>query len=419
MPKKTITLPALYDLQQEVVDSTARFKVVAAGRRAGKTRMCSLIAIEKAFRGGRVFWVAPTYQVARIGWREATNIVTQFPMPINVKEGFLTIEFPSGGSIAFKSADSPDNLRGEGLDYLIVDEADFIKAEVWEQILRPSLSDRKGGAIFISTPKVEGGWFHRLFLKGQSGADPDIKSWHFSTYNNPFIDPKEIDKSKEELPSIVFRQEYLAEFVGATGARIRSEWLKFDDSMPGPGWKVALGVDLAISEKSSADYTAVAVLGRDPSGIVHILDIKRDRLSFAKQVEMIKSIADKWQPSVIGIEDVVYQKAMVQTISAQTSFVVRGLKSSKDKVSSFAPLEARYEQGQVVHVRTLPTWFEQELLAFPHGMHDDCVDACRLAFQALSANITQTSTIISPRVLEKTDGFKSIGRQKSKSIWDL
>jgi hypothetical protein len=80
--------------------------------------------------------------VARIGWREATNIVTQFPMPINVKEGFLTIEFPSGGSIAFKSADSPDNLRGEGLDYLIVDEADFIKAEVWEQILRPSLSDR-------------------------------------------------------------------------------------------------------------------------------------------------------------------------------------------------------------------------------------------------------------------------------------
>lgn len=173
MPEKTITLPALYGLQQEVVDSTARFKVVAAGRRAGKTRMCSLIAIERAFRGGRVFWVAPTYQVARIGWREATNVVTQFPMPINVKEGFLTIEFPSGGSIAFKSADSPDNLRGEGLDYLIVDEADFIKAEVWEQILRPSLSDRKGGAIFISTPKVEGGWFHKLFLKGQSGADPD------------------------------------------------------------------------------------------------------------------------------------------------------------------------------------------------------------------------------------------------------
>lgn len=406
MPKRTIVLPALYDLQQEVVDSPARFKVVAAGRRAGKTRMCSLIAIDRAFRGGRVFWVAPTYQVARIGWREATNIVTQFPVPVVIREGFLTIEFPSGGSIAFKSADSPDNLRGEGLDYLVVDEADFVRPEVWEQILRPALSDRKGGAIFISTPKVEGSWFHKLFLKGQSGADPDTKSWHFSTYNNPFIDPKEIDRSKEELPSIVFRQEYLAEFVGATGARIKSEWLKYDDTTSGPGWRVALGVDLAISEKSSADYTAVAVLGRDPSGVVHVLDIKRDRLSFAKQVDLIKSIAEKWQPAVIGIEDVAYQKAMVQTISAQTSFVVRGIRSTKDKISSFAPLEARYECGQVVHVRGLPDWFEQELLAFPHGVHDDCVDACRLAFQALNTSTMQSSPMISPLMFEKVTSLK-------------
>lgn len=406
----------------QVVKDPHRFKVIAAGRRFGKTKLCALVAIERAFNGKRVWWIGPTYQVARIGWREVIGVVTQLPMPVSIKEGFLTIEFPNGGFIAFKSADSPDNLRGEGLDLIIMDEADFVKADVWEQILRPSLSDRKGGAIFISTPKVEGGWFHKLFLKGESGKDPEVKSWHFTSYDNPFLDPVEIDSSKEDLPSIVFRQEFLAEFIGSEGARVKAEWIKYEDTLPKQlrtGWRVAIGVDLAISEKSSADYTALAVIGRSPDGAVHVLDIRRDRTSFASQIEMIKTMANKWQPDVIGIESTAYQRAMVQSISAETSYNVRGIKTTKDKVTNFAPLEARYEHGQVYHSRDLPPYFEQELLAFPHGIHDDMVDACRLAFEALKNMPVGQSNVILPVVGDKLDSFKNIGKHGDSLAWTL
>jgi len=143
-----------------------------------------------------------------------------------------------------------------------------------------------------------------------------------------------------------------------------------------------MGVDLAISEKQSADYTAAVILGRDNDGIIYILDIQRLRASFSQQRVFIQQLADKWQPSIIGIEDVAYQRAMVQEISASTSYNVRGVRPDKDKVARFAPMEGRYELGQVVHYRGLIPEFEQELLAFPIGSHDDMVDAVSVAFAA-------------------------------------
>lgn len=421
--QQDFTLPDLHINQRKIAKDPTRFKIIAAGRRFGKTKLCSLIGLKAAYEGKKVWWVGPTYQVARLGWREITVLASQLPGEVIIKEGALVIEFPaSGGFIAFKSADSPDNLRGEGLDLLIMDEADFIKAEVWEQILRPSLADRKGGAIFISTPRYEGGWFHKMYLKGMSGKDKDFKSYHFTSYDNPYIDPKEIDQSKDEIPSIVFRQEFLAEFVGAEGARVRQEWIKYE-TLPAESvyrnWKIALGVDLAISEKSSADYTAVAVIGRDEEGIVHILDIRRDRLTFAKQVEMIKTMVTKWQPNIIGVEDVGYQRVMVQTISAETNLAVKGIRSTKDKITNFLALETRYEHGQVIHSKELPAYFEQELLSFPHGTHDDTVDACRIAFEVLRQICITPSIPLPPIVTEKTDGFHTIGKKGDNLAWSI
>jgi predicted phage terminase large subunit-like protein len=148
-----------------------------------------------------------------------------------------------------------------------------------------------------------------------------------------------------------------------------------------------MGVDLAISEKATADYTAACILGRDASGSLHVLDMARTRASFSQQIDFIKQLATKWQPSIVGIEDVQYQKAMVQQISAQTSLNVRGIRPDRDKVSRFAPLEGRYELGQVLHVRGLPQEFEAELLGFPMGAHDDYVDSMSIAFAALDESI--------------------------------
>lgn len=403
-----ITLPKLYPLQNEIVHDLARFKVVVAGRRAGKTRMCSLLAIINCFKGKRVWWVSPTFQNCKIGFREVVGIVSQFPFPVDVKESTLEVKFPGkDGYIAFKSAEVPDNLRGEGIDFLVIDECDYVAERVWQEVLRPSLADRRGHAIFISTPRVENGWFHKLFLTGKSGKDPDVKSWHAPSHVNPFLDRDELDRAQRELPSLVYRREILAEFVSASGARVKQDWLKYED-VPGlevmKSWKIALGADLAISLKNDADYTACAVLGRDPRGNIHVLDVARTRATFADQIRFIKSMADKWNSSIIAIEDVAYQRAAIQTVSAETSVAVRGIKRTSDKVAFFAPLEARYEHGQIIHARSLPDYFEQELLSFPVGLHDDCVDALSVAFAALKDATSIQSRPLPPVVNEYDNG---------------
>jgi predicted phage terminase large subunit-like protein len=111
--------------------------------------------------------------------------------------------------------------------------------------------------------------------------------------------------------------------------------------------------------------------------------VQRIRGSFSEQISLIKQLAAKWKPSVVAIEDVAYQKALIQQLSAETHLNVRGVKPISDKVSRFAPMEARYELGQVYHSRSLPQEFEAELLSFPIGSHDDMVDSLAYAWQAL------------------------------------
>lgn len=345
--------------------------------------MCSLVALKAAIEGKKVWWVAPTYTQAMLGFREAVAVSLQMPFPIVNQPGAMQILCPSRGFIRFKSSEIPENLRGEGLDLLIMDEADFQPEVVWTEVLRPALADRKGAAIFISTPNIENGWFHKLWLLGQTGSDPETKSWQFSSYTNPYLDPAEIDRAKYDLPSIVFRREFMAEFVSSAGARVQRNWIKYEDAPPS-GLKVVLGVDLAISAKTTADFTACVALGQDKTGNLHVLDVQRTRATFAEQLDFISAFADKWRPSVIGVEDVAYQKAMVQQLSLATKYTVKGIKPDKDKVSRFAPIEARYEHGQVYHLRGLSPTFETELLSFPVSEHDDQCDAMSIAWSALA-----------------------------------
>jgi predicted phage terminase large subunit-like protein len=214
-----------------------------------------------------------------------------------------------------------------------------------------------------------------------AAVDPDWMSWQMPTTANPWIDAAEVDKAGESLPSIAFRQEYLAEFVDAAGARIKREWLRFGD-VP-EGLPVYLGVDLAISTKAEADYTAVVALSRGEDGTIYVLDVNRTRADFASVLRFIEMMAEKWKPVMIGIEQVQYQAAVVQELMRRTKLPIRGIRPDRDKVTRFGPLEARYEQGQVVHVDGLPPYWQDELLSFPVGRHDDVVDAMAYAWQVI------------------------------------
>ena len=220
-------LPELHASQLEVAKSKKRFKIVVAGRRFGKTKLGTALCILTALDGKRAWWVAPTFAIARVGWRAIEAAAMSFPQEIRPKVSIANMEvfFENGGYIAAKSADNPQRLRGEGLDFLVMDEAAFIKPEVWREVLRPTLTERKGSALFISTPIGRDNWFYDLWETAEDGDN--WARFRFATTDNPAIDPEEVEAARTEVGSIVFAQEYLAEFVDAGQGMLKPEWLKY------------------------------------------------------------------------------------------------------------------------------------------------------------------------------------------------
>lgn len=374
-----IRLPPMHPGQLEVARHPARFRILAAGRRWGKTRLGALLCLVEAIQGRRAWWVAPTYKVARVGWREITRLAAQIP-GVEIRRGDLMVLLPTGGEISVRSADRPDTLRGEGLDFLVLDEAAYADPEAWSYVLRPALSDRQGRALLISTPRGLN-WFHDLFRRGQAG-EPGWAAWRLPTSANPYIPPEEIEEARRQLPELVFRQEYMAEFVDLEGSAIRREWIRVAEPPPLEALRVYQGVDLAISTREDADYTAIVIIGRDREGRIWVLDVVRARATFHQVLQLVQSQAARWRPSAIAIEAVQYQAAVVQELLRTTSLPVVAVRPDRDKLTRALPLIARYEQGLVWHAPSLPREFEEELLAFPLGEHDDQVDALVYAFMA-------------------------------------
>lgn len=172
------------------------------------------LCVECALHGGRAWWVAPTFQVGRRGWKMLLRMARRIP-GTTIHLGLGAIDFPGGGTIEVKSADNPDSLRGEGLDRVVLDEAAFMRESAWRESLRPALSDRMGDALFISTPKGRN-WFYRLFQRGVR-REPGWCSWQLPTASNPFIPRAELAAAEAELPGWVFQQEYDGRFVAFAG----------------------------------------------------------------------------------------------------------------------------------------------------------------------------------------------------------
>ena len=355
------------------------------GRRSGKTCLEEWLAAHELIRGGRVGWFAPTYKMLMDAWRELSTMLGDF---VKRNESEKRMESPrTGGVIECWSLDSVDAGRGRKYSRVILDEAALVPRleEVWNAAIRPTLTDLEGDAWFGSTPKGMN-YYHTLFQRG--GREPGWSSWQMPSSCNPYLPPEAIEEARKELPSIVFRQEYLAEFVVGAGARIDRGWLRVGE--PPDGLHVVMGVDLAISTKAEADYSSCVVVGEERMGDTRrywVLDAQRIRAPFDQVLRFIQNMAARWHPAKISIEQVQYQAAVVQELLRTTSLPVHGVKPDKDKLTRFQPLEARYEQGLVWHSTNLPREFEDELLSFPVGEHDDMVDALAYAYQSLGEQL--------------------------------
>lgn len=203
--------------QTSIYLSRERFNAVVAGRRFGKTFLSASVLLREATKGRNknVWYVAPTYKAAKeIAWDMLLNTV---PMDYIQKrnETSLTLYLINGSVISLKGAEKPDNLRGRSLDFVVMDEFADMRPEAWYEVIRPSLSDRQGGALFIGTPKGRN-HFYDIWSKGCDRHD-GWRAFQYTTLDGGNVPPEEIESAKLDLDERTFKQEYLANFVNYSG----------------------------------------------------------------------------------------------------------------------------------------------------------------------------------------------------------
>jgi len=244
--------------QRLILDSGSRFRTLAAGRRWGKTKVAAHEIVRRARKPNQmIWWVANTYKNTSRGYREVVNQLPPSwlakPAPAYTSTNKI-LQLKNGTMIEFYSGGSPDSLAGEGVNFVVVDEAALIANNVWQQIIRPTLMDTHGDAFIISTPRGHN-WFWEMWKFGQEGK-PNYESWRFNQTDNPYIPQSETDAAKDELPEIIFRQEIMAEFLAA-GASIFGLGLERSGAMVGevvePLGNIFMGIDLAKQE----DFTVL------------------------------------------------------------------------------------------------------------------------------------------------------------------
>ena len=207
----------LTNAQKTVITDETRFRVLISGRRFGKTYLAiSELARFARFPNKKVWYVAPTYRQAKsICWNELKQRLDKVNWISKINNSDLSIELVNGSTIALRGADNEQSLRGIGLDFLCMDEFADIHPSAWFEVLRPTLSDKLGSALFCGTPRGFGNWAYDLYSKGL--ADKEWKSFQFSTLDGEQVSEKEIDQAKDDLDERTFQQEYLASFVNYSG----------------------------------------------------------------------------------------------------------------------------------------------------------------------------------------------------------
>jgi|TARA_R100000501_G_C2611488_1_gene105996 hypothetical protein len=367
-----------------VNESTARFKGIACGRRWGKTKDSFWWLVEKTTKktGSIGWWVAPTYKQLA-----AVSLIVKNELPFKLvkkklmnQETIRYIEFINGSMIFFHSADNPEDMRGSGIHYLVIDEAGQIKKDAWQSVLRPALADYKGEARFISTPKGHN-WFFEVWTMGQDPENKEYESFVFPTSNNPHIDKLEIEAARKELPETVFNQEFLARFLDNVGSVFKKidSYVK-DDIVAKPPY--TKGYDLAKHQ----DYTVLIAL--DSEG--QLVGFERfNKIDWGFQKKKIIEFNNKFPgPALMdstGIGDPIYDDLMKIINVEGYKFTNQ---SKKELVENLIMMldDNRIKYPSIEVLLNELKMFTYKLGATgnvsygaPEGKHDDCVVALMLS----------------------------------------
>lgn len=406
--------------QKEVWADKTRFKIVAAGRRTGKSRLAAWLLIVNALQAdkGHVFYVAPTQGQARdIMWQ--TLLELGHPVIQGSHINNLQIKLVNGATISLKGADRPETMRGVSLKFLVMDEYADMKPEVFEQILRPALADQKGGAMFIGTPMGRN-HFYELYKYAELEDDPTYASWHFTSYDNPLLDSSEIDIAKKSMSSYAFRQEFMASFEARGSEMFKEDWVKFSEDKPDVG-DYYIAVDLAGFEEvgkkrtknSRLDETAIAVVKVSPDGW-YVDNIVHGRWDLNETAAKIFQAVRDYRPISVGIERGIAKQAVMSPLADlqkrygqffRVEELTHGNKKKTDRV--MWALQGRFENGFItLNKGEWNARFLDQLFQFPDALtHDDLIDALAYIDQLANVAYSYEFEIDNHEILDVVAGY--------------
>jgi hypothetical protein len=400
----------LLNWQKEVFADKTRFKVVCAGRRCGKSRKAAIKLILKGLecpQGSAVMYVAPTQGQARvIIWDLLMDLGREVIKSSHVNN--MEITLINDIKIYVRGADRPDTLRGVSLWYVVLDEYADMKPQVWEQIIRASLSDKKGEALFIGTPKGRNHFYdiYRMGLPESKTYDPEYKSWSFTTADNELIDPKEIEAAARTLSTFAFKQEYLASFDTLGTDVFKEQWIKYGKEPAEGSWYMAVDfagfrdVEKVKDRKDRLDDTAMAIVKVTEEGKWFVEKIDSGRWDIRENAVRVLKNAREYRPTV-GIEKGTTANAVMPYLSDlmrknNIHFYIHRLSHGNENKNDRIvwALQGMFEHGRILlneegkdHPDSWQRKFVDQLLLFPtKGVHDDMVDA--LAYIAQMAVTT-------------------------------
>ena len=384
----TLYLKPLHNSQREILEHPARFKIAACGRRWGKTELGKTAILKQAIESNnRCWWLAPTKAMTDQVWRDLKNELADQPN-VKISETERRIDFLNGGMIAVRSAFNPDNLRGEGLDFVILDEAAYINPDAWAEVVRPMLVTTRGGALFLSTPNGRN-WFWDLYRIGLDPEEDEWMSFQRPTVDNPHIDAEELANIRRHTADHIWQTEYEAAFRNADGQVFRgleqaNAPAPYDT--PQPGHAYIAGIDWGRSH----DFTAIAVIDAANGKMVALNRFKN--ASWNLQRARLAKIVNHWRPQVVWAEANSIGEPNIEALN-QAGLPVRPFyttaKSKAPLIESLA-LAIEREEITLLNDPALLAEFSSYSLhqlpsggyryGAPPGAHDDTVIATALAW---------------------------------------
>ena len=313
---------------------------------------------------------------------------------VKISETERRIDLPKGGVIAVRSAHHPDNLRGDGLDFAVLDEAAFIDPRTWPEVVRPMLATTRGAALFLSTPHGHN-WFWDLYRIGLDPEEHEWQSFHSTTADSNLVDPAELQSIQRITPEHIWQTEYEAKFLAETGAVFRDinqVAAPAQYNQPLPGHAYVAGIDWGRNN----DYTAIAII--DASNHKMVALDRFNQVGWELQRKRLAALVNHWRPAVIYAEANSIGEPNIDAL-IQDGLPIRPFyTSAKSKAPLIESLALAIEREDItllddpVLLSELASYSVERLhnggyrYSAASGGHDDTVIAAALAWHAVQFN---------------------------------